>query len=343
MDKKRKKITITLSGSVFALLLLTGLFIYRQLFTGHLQLTNTAYIHIDRDDTPDSVRCKLEACIHPANMRGFDWLVSFKGYHRVYTGCYAIHPQDNMADLYLRLSRGWQSPVKLSFHNLRTRTQLAARLAEQLMIDSAEIATRLYDPDYCRQLGYTPDNIVSLFLPNTYEVYWNISADELFKRMGKEHDSFWTQARKDRAQAIGLTPDEVSTLASIVEEETNDKAEMPVVAGLYLNRLRKGMPLQADPTVKFAMQDFTLRRILTKHLLTESPYNTYKHPGLPPGPIRIPSVAGLESVLNYTRHHYLYMCAKEDFSGTHNFARTLAEHQRNAQRYRQALNKRKIF
>ena len=162
------------------------------------------------------------------------------------------------------------------------------------------------------------------------------------KRMKKEYDRFWNAQRLNKAKAAGLTPVEVSTLASIVEEETADKDEMPVVAGLYLNRLRIGMPLQADPTVKFALQDFGLRRILYKHLETDSPYNTYKCQGLPPGPIRIPSIHAVESVLNYSHHRYLYMCAKEDLSGTHNVARTLSEHQANARRYQQALNRRNI-
>lgn len=182
----------------------------------------------------------------------------------------------------------------------------------------------------------------ALFIPNTYEAYWNTDAKAFIHRMKKEYERFWTQERRDKAQACGLTPIEVSTLASIVEEETANKSEMPMVAELYLNRLQDGMPLQADPTIKFSLQEFGLRRILHKHLEVESPYNTYKHAGLPPGPIRIASIQGIESVLNHAQHDYLYMCAKEDFSGTHNFAATFAEHQANARRYQQALNKRNI-
>ena len=160
--------------------------------------------------------------------------------------------------------------------------------------------------------------------------------------MKREYNNYWNQKRISKAQAIGLTPLQVSTLASIVDEETANNAEKPVVAGLYINRLKKGMLLQADPTVKFALQDFTLKRILLKHLSIDSPYNTYKYAGLPPGPIRIPSVQGLESVLNYARHNYLYMCAKEDFSGTHNFAVTHSQHIVNAKLYQRELNRRKI-
>ena len=157
-----------------------------------------------------------------------------------------------------------------------------------------------------------------------------------------EHDAFWSEERLGKAQAAGLTPDEVATLASIVDEETANDAEKPMVAGMYINRLRTGMPLQADPTIKFALHDFSLRRIYHGHLETDSPYNTYRNTGLPPGPIRIPSISGIDAVLDYVRHDYLYMCAKEDFSGTHNFARTYREHLANAAKYTKALNQRGI-
>ena len=198
------------------------------------------------------------------------------------------------------------------------------------------------DTTYISKLGYTKETLPALFIPNTYEVYWNMSNEDFMQRMVKEHKAFWNEKRLKQAEAIGLTPIEVATLASIVEEETANNAEKPMVAGLYINRLKKGMLLQADPTVKFSMQDFGLKRILYKHLEVDSPYNTYKYAGLPPGPIRIPSYQGLESVLNYTKHNYLYMCAKEDFSGTHNFAVTSAQHEANARRYQQALNRKGI-
>lgn len=210
------------------------------------------------------------------------------------------------------------------------------------MTDSSNLARLLMDSTYCAQIGYSTETLPCLFIPNTYEVYWTMTPEAFVKRMQKEHDRFWNEERKAKAQSIGLTPEEVATLASIVEEETANNAEKPMVAGLYINRLHADMPLQADPTVKFALQDFGLRRILHTHLETDSPYNTYKHTGLPPGPIRIPSIQGIESVLNYTRHNYLYMCAKEDFSGTHNFAATFSQHLANARKYQQELNRRKI-
>lgn len=299
-------------------------------------------IYIDRDDSADSVCIKLQR-LSPTAARGYRWLGLRHAERPVHTGCYLLSSTDRPWDIARRLERGNQSPVRLVFHNLRTHRQLAERLAEQLMLEAEEIEACLADTAYCRQWGFEPSTIACLFLPDTYEVYWDITPDKLFRRMKQEYDRFWTPARLELAAGLGLSPIEVATLASIVEEETNSRQEQPIVAGLYLNRLRKGMLLQACPTVKFALQDFSLRRILTVHLSVDSPYNTYLHAGLPPGPIRFPSKAGLESVLHTTRHSYLYMCAKEDFSGRHNFATTLAEHQANARRYQQALNNRKIY
>ena len=210
------------------------------------------------------------------------------------------------------------------------------------MMDSAVVAQHFADSAFCRQYGYDTATMACLFIPNTYEVYWNTSLEDFMKRMQKENTIFWNKERLRLAEATGLTPNEVVTLASIVDEETANNAEKPMVAGMYINRLRTGMPLQADPTVKFALHDFSLRRIYHNHLNVESPYNTYRNTGLPPGPIRIPSIAGIDAVLNHVKHDYLYMCAKEDFSGTHNFARTYREHLANAAKYSKALNQRGI-
>jgi UPF0755 protein len=220
--------------------------------------------------------------------------------------------------------------------------QMAKRLSAKLMIDSTTIADALTDNAFCHQLGYDTCTIACAFVPNTYEVYWNTSVEKLMQRMTNEHDKFWTSERKQKAATIGLTPNEVCTLASIIDEETANNDEKPMIAGMYLNRLHIGMPLQADPTVKFALKDFALKRIYHAHLEVESPYNTYKNAGLPPGPIKVASIRGIDAVLNRIAHNYLYMCAKEDFSGTHNFATTYQEHQANATRYAKALNQRGI-
>ena len=276
-------------------------------------------------------------------MKGFRLLAEKNGYaSRIKTGCFEIKPTDNVRYLERRLRLGYQTPVKLTVGSVRTLDRLARNVSEQLMLDSIGIASLLADTAYVRQLGYSLQTLPALFIPNTYEVYCNMDANQFVQRMLKENKTFWTEQRLKKAEAIGLTPVQVATLASIVEEETVVNEEKPMVAGLYINRLKKGMLLQADPTVKFSLKEFGLRRILFKHLEVDSPYNTYKYAGLPPGPIRIPSIAGIESVLNYAHHNYLYMCAKEDFSGTHNFAVTSAQHAANARKYQQALNRRGI-
>ena len=230
----------------------------------------------------------------------------------------------------------------LTIPEARTMEKLAAVLGRWLMMDSVEVATALTDNSYCQRWKYDTCTIAALFVPNTYEVYWNVTLDRFMERMVKEHAAFWNEERQEKAKAIGLTPNEVCTLASIIDEETANTAEKPMIAGMYINRLHTDMPLQADPTVKFAMKNFALRRIYRDMLLFDSPYNTYRNTGLPPGPIKIASIKGIEAVLNYVKHDFLYMCAKEDFSGTHNFAVTYNEHLRNAARYAAALNRRGI-
>ena len=284
------------------------------------------YIYVREGDTPDDVRSMLtEAGVRTT---GFNLLNRVMEY-RVRPGRYVVSKGDNLLTLFRRFRNGQQEPLNLTIPSVRTIDRLASYLSEHLMLDSATIAETFRDS-------------IDLFIPNTYQVYWTISAPELMARMQRENKAFWNSDREAKAKAMGMTHREVMTLASIVDEETANKSEKPMVAGMYVKRLQVGMPLQADPTVKFAIGDFSLRRIWGKHLTVDSPYNTYKNTGLPPGPIRIPSVDGIDAVLNYVHHDYLYMCAKEDFSGTHNFARTYGEHLQNARRYAQALNQRGI-
>ncbi len=238
---------------------------------------------------------------------------------------------------------GNQTPVKLVFHNIRTRYELAGKLGETLMHDSIEFLDVLRDEAYGQSHGFNIHTMVCPFIPNTYEVYWNTSPKEIYERMMTEYVNFWNEDRLAKAKAAGLTPEEVIILASIVEEETLVRKEKPIVAGLYLNRVHKGILLQADPTLRFALNDFTIKRVLNKHKDVDSPYNTYKYQGLPPGPIRLPDVSSIDAVLNYQKHDYLYMCAKADFSGQHAFAKTLREHNANARAYHNALNQRKIY
>ena len=302
-----------------------------------------AYIFIDSDDNMDSVCAKLRPYSSERSMNCMKKLMTSGEYNRnIRTGRYRLEPGKRIIDVYRQLKGGRQEPFMLTIPETRTMELLASRLSRKLMLDSTTIAQALTDSAFCQQQGFTLETIPCLFIPNTYEVYWDMSLDDLMKRMHREYDAFWNNDRKAKAEALGLTPREVQTLASIVDEETANNPEKPTIAGLYLNRLKKGMLLQADPTVKFAMRDFTLRRILNAHLNTDSPYNTYKYGGLPPGPIKVASIQGIDAVLSPATHDYLYMCAKEDFSGTHNFAVTLQEHMQNARRYQQALNKRGI-
>ena len=303
----------------------------------------TQYVYVDDDDTIDSIVKKLRPIATEHGLMGFATMIRHTDYARQpRTGRYAIEPGESTFSVMRKMKNGQQVPVMLTIPEARTMERLAAALGRKLMIDSAEIAAALTSNSYCQRWGYDTCTIAALFVPNTYEVYWNTTLDRLMERMVKEHAAFWNEERMAKAQAAGLTPDEVCTLASIVDEETANTAEKPMIAGMYINRLHVGMPLQADPTVKFAMKNFELRRIYRDMLLFDSPYNTYRNAGLPPGPIKIASIKGVEAVLNHVKHDFLYMCAKEDFSGTHNFAVTYNEHLRNAARYAAALNRRGI-
>lgn len=298
------------------------------------------YIYIDTDDTSDSIIGKIKEVAPSANMLGFRILAEHNNLDKQKrTGKYAITDGDDMHGLYLRLVSNQQTPVMVIIPSTRTVEQLVSSACRQLMMDSAALSAFTTSPIYYETIGYTKETLPALFLPNTYEFYWDIAPERFMIRMMKEYRKFWNDERKAKAAAAGLSILEVATLASIVDEETNNNEEKPIVAGLYINRLKRGMLLQADPTVKFALGDFSRKRILQADLDVESPYNTYKHIGLPPGPIRIPSLQAIESVLNYAKHNYLYMCAKEDFSGKHNFAVNLSQHNANAERYRNALNK----
>jgi UPF0755 protein len=273
----------------------------------------------------------------------FEWLADYKDYKtHIKPGKYLLTDGMSNKELINMLKSGRQEPVKLVFNNVRTKYQLAGKIAKQLEADSVSIINVLNDADYLKKFGFTTDNAIAAFIPNTYEMYWNTSASQLFEKMNAEFGKFWTDDRKAKAEKANLSPIEVEILASIVQEETKQFDEMSRIAGLYINRLNKKMKLEADPTVKFAIGDFSIKRILKRHLEIESPYNTYKIKALPPGPICLPDPRIIDKVLDYEKNDYLYMCAKEDFSGYHNFAKTGAEHAANARRYQNALNKLKI-
>ena len=275
------------------------------------------------------------------NMKAFSWVAKRKKCKDyIKPGRYHLLKGMNTNEAVNILRAGLQDPVMVIFNNIRTKEELASQISKYLVADSLSLL-ELFNPETVSYYGFTPETFPAMFIPNTYEFYWTTSAREFADRMKQEYDRFWNSERMKKAGDLGMTPDQVATLASIVQEETNKTSEKAKVAGVYINRLRKGMLLQADPTVKFAVGDVTLRRILNRHLETISPYNTYLVPGLPPGPITFPEISSLDAVLNYEKHNYLYFCAREDFSGYHNFARTNAEHERNADRYHAALNEMK--
>lgn len=240
------------------------------------------------------------------------------------------------------LRGGYQDAVKFRFQNIRLKEHFAGILGKDFEADSLAFSTVLNDASLAESYGFTADDFFCMFIPNTYEIYWNTSPEKIMARFKEEFDKFWNNERKEKATALNLTPQQVSILASIVKGEALHVDEMPAIAGLYLNRLEKGMLLQADPTVIFANNDFTIRRVLNKHLTIDNPYNTYRYKGLPPGPIMLPSIASIDAVLDHQKHDYIYMCAKDDFSGYHNFAKTQAEHLVNARKFQRALDERNI-
>lgn len=258
-------------------------------------------------------------------------------------GRYGVKEGMNNRTLINKLKSGNQDAVKLKFQNIRKKENFAAYLAKNMEADSLAFIKVLDSAALLEKNGFNTDNIYTMFIPNTYEMYWNISPLEFFEKMLKQYDKFWTEERKRKAAALNLTPIKATILASIVDSEALYDKEMPTIAGLYLNRLNRGILLQADPTVIFANDDFTVKRVTNRLLSVDSKYNTYKYAGLPPGPITMPSINAIDAVLNREVNNYIYMCAKEDFSGYHNFAETVVQHEINAKKYREALNKRNIY
>lgn len=256
------------------------------------------------------------------------------------SGSYVLEPGTTALKASRMLRRGWQTPVRVAFNNCRTLSDVAERACRTVEASPEQFLAACDTILAAR--GYSPAEYPAAFIPDTYEAYWNAKPDALVRRLLDSRDAFWTPERKSKAADLGLTEAQVATLASIVEGETTRADEQPIVARLYLNRLAKGMRLQADPTVKFAVGDPMLQRILIKHTEYDSPYNTYMYAGLPPGPISVPSKQALDAVLNAPDNNYLYMCAKEDFSGRHNFTSNYQEHLANARRFQAELNRRGI-
>jgi UPF0755 protein len=278
------------------------------------------------------------------NRKSFRWVAIKKGYDKsVKAGRYKIHNGQSNNDLVNQLRAGKQDPVMVVFNNVRSLNHVAGKISQYLEKDSADFATYFSNPDLPDGYGFEASDFTSMFVPETYEFFWNTSPEAFTERMKKEYEKFWKGERDRKAQGMDMSRSEVVTLASIVDEETLYDVENVRVAGLYVNRLEKGIALQADPTLKFALGDFSRQRILNVDKEIDSPYNTYKHKGLPPGPISIPSVSAIDGVLNYENNNYLYMCAKADFSGHHAFASDYSQHLKNAREYQKVLNKKRIY
>lgn len=342
---RRKKIYVVFI-LVFSVLLSTfGFYTY--------QLIQTPNILVDKEDrillipygaTFKDVQNKLYDEDYVQDLITFSFLAKLMDYdENVKAGRYLLRANMTNMDAIRLLRSGSQTPLNITFNNARLKEDLAEKLCSNIAANKDKFLALLNDTAVISNYGFNPNTITSMFIPNTYQVYWTISEKELLDRMKLEHDKFWNEERLEKAEAINMTPVEVSTLASIVEAESKMRDEQPRVAGVYINRLNRGMALQADPTLVYAAGDFTISRVLNEHKEIDSPYNTYKYAGLPPGPINVPSISAIDAVLNYESHKYLYFCAKEDFSGYHNFATNLTQHLNNARRYQQALNRARIF
>lgn len=342
---KRKQIIVG-AILIFSILLSSfGVYFYQAFFSANLQVRKDkeAILYIPKNANFDTVLDSLQKNEIVGDVVSFAFVSKMLGYKtKVKSGRYVIKVDMTNYQAVKLLRSGAQNPVKLTFNNLRLKKDFANKITQQLDFEEDDFLKLLNDSKFCQKYKLTPKTILTLFLPNTYEVYWDISPEKFVDKMYKEYQKFWNDTRKKQAQKYNLTPIEVNILASIVEAETNKNDEKPRVAGVYLNRLKKGMLLQADPTVKFALQDFSIKRVLNKHLKVDSPYNTYKYKGLPPGPINVPSLSSIEAILKAEEHDYLFFCAKEDFSGYHSFATNETEHLRNAKRFHKALNERGI-
>jgi UPF0755 protein len=274
------------------------------------------------------------------NRKTFEWYARFRYYNRhIKPGRYILLPGMSNSGLVHMLNSGEQTPVKVIIHDIRDKATLARSVARQIEADSVSLMHLMNDTSFLSQFGFTPQNILMMFIPNTYEFYWNTGATRFFDRMYREYNLFWNDDRLKKLAETGLTREQAVILASIIEKETNHDDEKPRIAGVYLNRLRRGWLLQADPTVVYALGDPSVHRVLDTYKDIDSPYNTYKHGGLPPGPICIPSIVSIDAVLNYERNDYLYFCGRDDFSGYHVFSTNYLQHALNARRYQKALDR----
>jgi UPF0755 protein len=342
---KRKKILVVFLVVFTILLSSFGLYFYQMYNTPNILVDKPEQVfYIPTGSDFKFVQQGLHETAIVQDLVSFSFMAKMMDYDQgVKPGRYVFKPDMTNKEAIRMLLMGWQSPTRITFHNIRTASELAGQVTENIELDSASLATLLIDSTTASSYGFSAQEFYTMFLPDTYEVYWNISAGALLDRMHAEYKKFWNEERKWLADSLDLSPEEVVTLASIVQAETKYNDESPRVAGVYLNRLKKGIALQADPTLIFALGDYSIKRVLNEHKKIDSPYNTYKYRGLPPGPINLPSKTNIDAVLHAESHKYYYFCARADFSGYHAFAKNLREHNRNAAQYQRALNKARIY
>ncbi|MEQ8908670.1 MAG: endolytic transglycosylase MltG [Vicingaceae bacterium] len=343
--KNRSRWGLLLFVAAFLLALYFVYFYYQKIYNSSAQIPKgEAYFYLHSEwDFQDLYQNLYQKGILK-DTASFIWVAEQKSFQTPKAGRYLL--QDGMSnnELVNLFRSGKQVPVKLTFNSLRTKEQLAGRVGAQLELDSLDLLKALNSSELARKYGFDRQTFITLFLPNTYEFYWNTTTKEFIRRMAKEYKRFWNAERKAKANALNLSQSDVSILASIVQaEQMAHPDERPKVAGLYINRLRRGMRLQSDPTLIYALGDFSIKRVLNQHKKVDSRYNTYLYAGLPPGPIYLPDRSSIDAVLNYEKHNYLYMCAKPDFSSYHNFSRTLSQHNVYARQYQRELNRRKIM
>jgi len=349
MSGKRKKIIII---SIISLLVIgtlsaiIGYTYYNKIYKTNIETKSgkSEFLYVYPNTPYNNIIDSISEKCHIKSPESLDWVAQIKKYPSlIKPGRYKLKPQMSNNDLINMLRSGNQAPVKLTFNNIRTKTQLAGKISKYIIADSLQILNALNNNNLLEKYGFNSTVVLALFIPNTYEFYWNTSAEKFIDKMHDEYQKFWTDERLQKAKEINLTPIQVSILASIVQaEQSQHKSEQPKIAGVYINRLKQGINLESCPTLIYAMGDFTITRVLLKHMEVVSPYNTYKNPGLPPSPIMLPEISALDAVLNYEPTDYIFFCAKEDFSGYHYFSKTNAQHEAYARKYQAQLDKRGI-
>lgn len=338
-----KKVLIVVFLVVLAVCAAAGVWLYYAVMMPNVKNDNGGWLYVRTGSTYDMLLAEMKQTDMLKDPFTFDFIAGMmKLKERIKPGRYQIKEGMNNKELITLLRSGRQTPLRFTFNNVRTVYELAGIMGETFEADSLSVLKEMFNPSLLDSLKSDSLTIATFFIPDTYEMYWNTSPSGILKRMVREHNAFWNQERKKKAEALNLSPTEVSILASIVEQETRMNDEKPLIAGVYLNRLKKGWKLEADPTLVYASGDFGIRRVLNIHKEIDSPFNTYKNAGLPPGPICIPSIASIDGVLNRSEHEYLFFCAREDMSGYHAFAKTYEQHLLNARRFQKALNRRGI-